>query len=44
VAIDRWITAIEADGSSRSLPAKVIADRPQDINDTRFDGSGNKTA
>jgi hypothetical protein len=44
VAIDRWVAAIQADGSSRSLPAKVIADRPSDINDACFDGNGNKVS
>jgi hypothetical protein len=44
VAIDRWIAAIRTDGSSRSLPAKVIADRPPDIHDECFDGNGNRVS
>ena len=32
-AMDRWLTAIDADSSARSLPAKVLADRPADVGD-----------
>jgi len=32
-AMDRWLTAIDADHSWRELPAKVIADRPGDLGD-----------
>lgn len=44
VAIDRWVAAIQDDSSSRSLPAKVIANRPPDIHDECFDGNGNKVS
>lgn len=42
VAMDRWLTAIDSDHSRRSLPAKVIADKPADIHDECFDGNGNE--
>ncbi len=32
-AMDRWLTAIDDDQSSRALPVKVIADRPADLGD-----------
>jgi uncharacterized tannase-like protein DUF6351 len=35
-AMNRWLDAIDADGSHRSLPAKVIADRPADLGDGCF--------
>jgi hypothetical protein len=40
VAMDRWLTAIEKDTSSRSLPGKVIADKPADLSDRCYDGAG----
>lgn len=41
-ALDRWLTAVQADKSRKSLPAKVIADKPADLADACFDGNGNK--
>jgi hypothetical protein len=32
-AMDRWLTAIDADRSARDLPHKVLADRPDDLGD-----------
>lgn len=32
-AMDRWLTAIDADRSHRSRPQKVLADRPGDLGD-----------
>lgn len=32
-AMDRWLTAIDADGSHRSRPQKVLANRPADLGD-----------
>ena len=43
-ALDRWVAAIQADGSAKSLPDKVIADKPADIHDACFNGSGVKVA
>jgi hypothetical protein len=39
-AMDRWVSAIESDTSSRSLPRKVIADKPATIHDQCSDGAG----
>lgn len=39
-AIDRWLTAIDADHSQRPLSVKVAADRPADITDGCFQNSG----
>jgi hypothetical protein len=41
-AMDRWLAAIRADNSRRSLAAKVIADKPADIHDQCSDGVGHK--
>jgi hypothetical protein len=40
VAMDRWLTAIEKDKSSRTLPEKVIADKPAHLSDRCYDGAG----
>jgi hypothetical protein len=44
VAMDRWLTAIEKDGSSRSLAEKVVADKPPDLSDRCYDGDGHKVS
>jgi Tannase-like family of unknown function (DUF6351) len=41
VAMDRWLTAVEGDTSSRTLAAKVVADKPADLSDRCYDGDGN---
>ena len=33
VAMDRWLAAVEADTSDKSLAEKIVADRPEDIQD-----------
>jgi Tannase-like family of unknown function (DUF6351) len=33
LAMDRWLAAVERDGSNRSLAAKVAAQRPADVHD-----------
>jgi hypothetical protein len=33
VAMDRWLAAVEADQDTGSLAAKIIRDRPSDVND-----------
>ena len=33
VAMDRWLDAVDKDSSSKSLAAKVAADRPDDVHD-----------
>ena len=40
-AMDRWLTAIEKDAGSRSLAAKIAADKPSDLTDRCYDGNGN---
>ncbi len=42
IAMDRWLTAIEKDGSNASLPQKVARDKPTDLSDECWDGAGNK--
>ncbi|MDQ6608008.1 MAG: DUF6351 family protein, partial [Actinomycetota bacterium] len=42
IAMDRWLGAVAQDHRARSLPAKVIADRPADIQDECFDGIGQR--
>ena len=44
IAMDRWLTAIENDASSASLAHKVIADKPADLSDRCYDGSGQKVS
>ena len=33
IAMDKWLAAVERDGSDRPLAAKLIADRPADVHD-----------
>ncbi|HWA67953.1 MAG TPA: DUF6351 family protein [Mycobacteriales bacterium] len=40
LAMDRWLTAVAADESDRSLATKVIADKPTDLSDECWDGAG----
>ncbi len=42
IAMDRWLGAVAQDHSARSLPAKVIADRPAGVQDECFDGTGQR--
>src|SRR5581483_4646254 len=42
IAMDGWLAAIAADHSSKSLARKVIDDRPADIHDQCYSGSGQK--
>src|SRR5213075_1508413 len=44
IAMDRWLTAIENDTSSASLAHKVVADKPADLSDRCYDGSGQKVS
>lgn len=37
-AMDRWLTAIEADHSHRDTAAKLVADRPRDLSDGCYVG------
>jgi hypothetical protein len=40
LAMDRWLSAVEADNSDKPLPQKIIEDRPADIQDRCTDISG----
>ncbi len=40
MAMDRWLTAIEADNSDRSLAEKVVANKPPDLRDGVYDPQG----
>ncbi len=42
IAMDHWLTAVERDRSHRSLPQKVIHDKPSGLTDECWDGNGNK--
>jgi hypothetical protein len=42
IAMDRWLTAVESDTSSRPLAEKIRNRRPADINDSCFDAIGTK--
>lgn len=41
-AMDRWLAAVQADGSSRPRAEKIIANKPADIHDQCSDGAGHK--
>jgi hypothetical protein len=41
-AMDRWLTAIAADGSHRDRPAKVVANKPADLGDGCYLPSGER--
>ena len=40
IAMDRWLSAVERDHGSKSLPQKVINDKPSDLSDECWDGTG----
>jgi hypothetical protein len=40
LAMDRWLSAVEKDGSSRPLSQKIIGDKPVDVHDQCTDGIG----
>lgn len=44
VAMDRWLTAVEKDTSTTPLPAKLTANKPNDVTDQCSDGAGHKIA
>jgi uncharacterized tannase-like protein DUF6351 len=43
-AMDRWLTTIENDSSRASLAQKVAADKPADLSDRCYNGSGVKVS
>jgi hypothetical protein len=44
VAMNRWLEAVQSDTSNRTLPQKIIHDRPADITDQCSDGAGNRVS
>jgi hypothetical protein len=40
IAMDQWLTAVERDTSTRTLPQKIISDRPADVTDECYSGTG----
>jgi len=42
IAMDRWLAAVEQDGSDTPLVQKLAANRPADIHDQCSDGAGHK--
>ncbi|HEY9414697.1 MAG TPA: DUF6351 family protein [Pseudonocardia sp.] len=42
VAMDRWLTRIEADGRDLTVAQKVVLDKPDDLTDRCYDGVGHK--
>ena len=43
-AMDRWLAAIERDQSANPLTHKIVADKPADIQDECWNGSGTKVS
>lgn len=44
LAMDRWLSAVEADASSRPVAEKLTANKPADITDACWNGTGTKLA
>jgi hypothetical protein len=44
LAMDRWLAAVENDSSRRPLARKIVRDKPADITDRCYDGSGVKVS
>jgi hypothetical protein len=42
LAMDRWLGAVERDHSGRTLPQKVVRDKPSDLGDECWSGAGIK--
>jgi Tannase-like family of unknown function (DUF6351) len=42
LAMDRWLASVERDHSGRSLPQKVVRDKPSDLSDECWSGAGVK--
>jgi hypothetical protein len=43
-AMDKWLTAVEKDKAKGSVSQKVARDKPADITDRCYDGTGNKVS
>ncbi len=44
LAMDRWLAAVEKDSGTMPLAQKVIADKPADLSDECWNGSGEKVS
>ena len=42
IAMDHWLSRVEQDRSNRTLPQKVIRDKPSDLTDECWNGTGRK--
>ncbi len=42
IAMDRWLSGVEEDHSRTPLPQKLIRDKPGDLGDACWDGTGHK--
>ncbi len=42
IAMDRWLAAVKADTSDKTLAQKIIDDKPSDLTDRCYDGAGDK--
>ncbi len=42
IAMDRWLSAVERDNSRAALPQKLIRDKPADLSDECWNGTGLK--
>jgi hypothetical protein len=42
LAMDHWLTKVEKDSSNRTVPQKVIRDKPSDLTDECWNGAGTK--
>ena len=41
--MDRWLAAVENDHSRTPLPQKIIRDKPADLGDECWDGTGTRS-
>jgi len=44
IAMDRWLAAVEQDGSAKRLAQKLLDNKPADLGDACYDGVGNKVS
>jgi hypothetical protein len=42
LAMDRWLSRVESDHSGKTLPQKIIRDKPSDLTDACWNGAGLK--
>jgi hypothetical protein len=44
IAMDRWLTSVQSDRRDVPLAAKIVRDKPSDLGDACWDGSGHKVS